>query len=421
MLRLAGGRLDIRPEILAGGGRITTRGHITLGDTLSYELRDGRIDRVDLGMLSGDTIPAPLSGRFRLSGGGTPLAAARVSASFHLDEVRYGARRVERVDAIARLDRGRLRLTGEGGVQGGRLMLELFGRPFDSTASYVLRRAALEAVDLGTFLGRPQLAGPVTLLLRGEARLRGGHRVARGRLTLEPSRLGDVKITGGTADFRLAGQALTYDASLRTNGGDLSAAGDGTPGTSAPVYRIREGRSSGIDLGALLGRPDLHTDLNTNFTAEVTRVSPDSMYATVGVTLLPSRINQAELTSGSVDAQMDGKQLQAKLRANRPDAALDATVRSTPLQNRTAMNADGNLRLEHLARWTGRADADGRVESHIALTVETDSAGPRTVGGTVKAMGGVGGIRVPALDVVLSPVDGQLQLDTLLIRSNVAH
>ena len=419
-LRLAGGRLDIRPEIRAGGGRITTRGHITLGDTLSYELRDGRIDRVDLGVLAGDTIPAPLSGRFRLSGRGTAPAAARVSASFHLDELRYGARRVERVDAIARLDRGQLRLTGEGAVQGGRLLLELFGRPFDSTASYLLRRAALEAVDLGTFLGRPQLAGPVTLSLRGEARLRGDHRAARGRLTLEPSRLGEVKITGGTADLRLAGEALTYSALLRTNGGDLSAAGDGTPGASAPVYRIREGRSSGIDLGALLGRPDLHTDLNTNFTAEVTRASPDSMHATVGVTLLPSRINQAELTSGSMDAQMDGKQVQAKLRADGPDGALDATVRSVPSSNRTTVSAHGGLRLEHLTRWTGRSDADGRVESQFALTVETDSAGPRTVGGTVKAMGGVGGIRVPALDVVLSPVDGQLQLDTLLLRSNVA-
>jgi autotransporter translocation and assembly factor TamB len=419
-LRLADGRLHIRPEILAGGGSITAVGRVTLGDTLAYELRDGRIDRVDLGALAGDTIAAPLSGRFTLTGRGTAPAEARISAGLHLDELRYGARRMEQVDAVARLERGQLRLSGQGALQGGRLILELLGRPFDSTASYVLRRAALEGVDLGTFLGQPQLAGPVTLSVTGEARLRGTERVVRGQLTFQPSRLGHVKITEGTANLRLAGQALTYDASLRTNGGALSAAGDGTPGAPAPVYRIREGRLSGIDLGALLSRSDLHTDLNTTFTADVTRVSPDSMRATLGVNLLPSRINQAELTSGSVDARVDGRQAQARLRADGPDATLDATVRSGPARDRTAVAAEGGLRVEHLARWTGRADADGRLESHFALTVETDSAGPRSVGGTVNAVGGIGGIRVPALSAVLSPVDGQLQLDTLLLRSNVA-
>lgn len=420
-LRLAAGRMDIRPEILAGGGRITARGRVALGDTLSYQLSDGRIDRVDLGALAGDTVLAPLSGRFRLSGRGTAPAAAQVSADFHLDELRYGARRVKRVDAIARLDRGRLRLSGEGAVQGGRLLLELFGRPFDSTASYVLRRARLESVDLGTFFGRPQLAGPVTLSLTGEARLRSDYRAARGQVAIEPSQVGEVKITGGTADLRLARDTLTYDASLRTNGGEIAAAGDGTPSASTPVYRISQGRMSGIELGALLGRPDLHTDLNSTFTADVVRVSADSMQATLGITLLPSRINQAELSDGSVDARLDGGQVQAKVRAAGPDAALDATVGSAPSLNSTALSANGALRVEHLARWTGRPDADGRVESKFALTVESDSAGPRSVAGTLNAMGGVGGIRVPALDLKLSPVDGQLQLDTLLLRSNVAQ
>src|SRR4051812_45881779 len=418
--RLAAGRLDIRPEILAGGGRITALGRVTLGETLAYELRNGRIDGVDLGALAGDTTPAPLPGRFTLAGRGTAPAEARVSAGLHLDELRYGARRVEQVDAVARLDHGRLQLTGEGAVQGGRLLLELFGRPFDSTASYVLRRAVLEAVDLGTFLGRPQLAGPVTLSLSGEARLPGANRSARGRLTLGTSRLGLVKITVGTVDLRLARQALTYDASVRTNAGELSAVGDGTPGASAPVYRIRQGRGSGIELGALLGRPDLHTELNTTFTVNVSRVSPDSMDATLGVTLLPSRINQAELTGGAVDARMNGGRVQAKIRADGPDAALDATVSSATSGDRTARAVDGGLRLEHLARWTGRADADGRVESHVALTVEGDSAGPRTVGGAVNARGGIGEIRIPEFSAVLRPVDRQIQLDTLLLRSNVA-
>ena len=57
----------------------------------------------------------------------------------------------------------------------------------------------------------------------------------------------------------------------------------------------------------------------------------------------------------------------------------------------------GTVTAEHLARWTGRADADGRVEGRFDLTVESDTAGLRSVGGTVDAIGGAGGVRVPPL------------------------
>ncbi len=435
-LRLAGGRLELRPELLAGGGTITAVGLVTLGDTLGYEVREGRIDRVDLGKLSGDTTAAPLTGRFTVAGRGTAPAEARLTAGLHFDELRYGERRVERVDVTARLDRGRLRVEGNGALQGGRLVLEALGRPFDSTASYVLRRAALEGVDLGTLLGQPAFAGPVTLSMTGEARLRGESRSVLARVTMDPSRLGRVEVSGGGANVRLAGERLDYDASLETSGGALSLAGDGTVATGASVYHVRDGRLTAIDLGTLLGRPDLKTDLNTTFTADVAGSSPDSLRATLALVLQPSRVNQAELTGGALDARVTGRSMAAKLRAEGPDAALDATLDATPLvtrsagsgasasparaATRTALKAGGALRVEHLARWTGRRDADGRVESRFALDLVTDSLGLRSVGGSVDAMGGVAGVRVPALRVTMRPVDGQLQLDTVLVRSNVA-
>src|SRR5262249_1415354 len=98
-LRLAKGQLEVRPEILAGGGSVTGVGRVPLGDTLAYELRDGRIDRVDLASLAGDTISAPLSGRFTLNGRGTTPEAAHLTARLHFDELRYDQRQVDRVDA----------------------------------------------------------------------------------------------------------------------------------------------------------------------------------------------------------------------------------------------------------------------------------------------------------------------------------
>ena len=435
-LRLASGRLELRPELLAGGGTITAVGLVTLGDTLGYEVRQGRIDRVDLGKLSGDTTAAPLTGRFTLAGRGTAPAEARMTAGLHFDELRYGTRRVERVDVTARLDQGRLHVEGDGALQGGRLVLEALGRPFDSTASYVLRRAALEGVDLGTLLGQPALAGPVTLSMTGEARLRGESRSVLAHVTMDPSRLGHVEVSGGGANVRLAGEQLTYDASVQTTGGGLSLAGDGSVATGASAYRVRDGRLTAIDLGKLLDRSDLKTDLNTTFTADVAGSSPDSLRGSLALVLQPSHVNQAELTGGRLDAQVTGRKVAAKLRAEGPDAVLDATLDATPVatrsggsgtptsgdpaSGRTALKAGGTLRVEHLARWTGRRDADGRVESRFALDLVTDSVGLRSVGGSVDAMGGIGGVRVPALRVTMRPFDGQLQLDTVLVRSNVA-
>ena len=137
---------------------------------------------------------------------------------------------------------------------------------------------------------------------------------------MEQSRLGRIEVAGGTADLRLAGQRLDYDASLRSNGGQVSAAGDGTPGAALPVYRVRQGRLTAVDLGTLLGRPGLRTDLNATFSAEITGTRSDSLGATLGVVLLPSRVNQAELTGGSLDASVDGKRVTATLRAEGPDA-----------------------------------------------------------------------------------------------------
>lgn len=435
-VRLARGRLTLRPVIYAGGGTVTALGHVTLGDTLAYELRDGRIEKVDLGGLTGDTTAAPLSGTFSLVGRGATPAAARVTTRVHFDELRSGPRRIERVDGVARLDRGGLTLTGTGALQGGRVVLEALGRPFDSTASYVLRRAALEGVDLGTFMGRPDLAGPVTLSLSGEARLRGDARSGHATLTLEPSRVGRIEVVDGGGEVRVAGEDVRYDATVRTNGGVVSAAGDATPGAAAPAYRVREGRLAGIDLGTLLGRPDLRTDLNATFTADLARTPGDSLVrgaggaspdtaagvlgGTVAVALLPSTINDASLTSGSIDAQVRGPTARARLRADGPDAALDASLNTAPAGERTAAGVNGTLRIEHLARWTGRQDADGRVESRFDLTVERDSSGFRAARGTLDAVGGVGDVRVPAFRLALSPADGQLQVDTVLIRSNVA-
>src|ERR671910_1929289 len=104
-----------------------------------------------------------------------------------------------------------------------------------------------------TLLGRPDVAGPVTLRASGVGRWRTVGRSLRGSVTVEPSRLGRVEVTAGSMRVKLRGERLRYDGSLRTNGGALALAGDGRPLDEVPYFAIRRGQADSIDIGSLLG------------------------------------------------------------------------------------------------------------------------------------------------------------------------
>jgi hypothetical protein len=418
-LTLAGGQLEARPELLLGGGRVTAHAVARLGDTATYEVRRGTIERVDLGRLLGDTAVAPLSGRFSLAGRGVTPAKAVASLRIELDELRYGSRQVEHMAARVLLASGRARLEFSGALQGGRLAINADSRPFDSTAVFHLRRASIERVDLGTFLGRPELAGPVTLGASGSGRWRGAARSLQGRVTVEPSRLGRVQVTAGSLDLRMRGERLTVDGSVNSNAGALALAGDGRPFAEDPSFAVHRGRADSVDLGTLLGRPTLRTGVNARFTGTMTGGSADSMQGRLAVELLPSNINQAQLTGGRLGLELERGAVRGDVRLAGPDGELGATL-SGRLGDTKQVHTDGTLRLERLARWTGRPDAGGRLESRFILDAIGDTTGLVSLGGTLDAIGGIGGVHLQTVHLALRPEFGAIQVDTMFVRSNVA-
>jgi autotransporter translocation and assembly factor TamB len=415
---LARGRLQLNPELLVGGGTITAHGVAHLGDTLTYEVRDGKIDRVDLARLGVDTTMGPLSGRFSLQGRGTAPNQAVASLRLDLDELRYGSHRIEKLSGQARLARGAARFAFAGPLEGGRIALEADSHPFAQTKTFVLRSASLERVDLGSFLGRPDLAGPVTLRATGSGRVRGNSHSVEGRLTVDPSRLGKLEVSSGSVHLKLNGDRLSYDGSVRTNGGRLALAGDGQQLEGVRSLAIRRGQADSIDVGTLMGRPDLHTSINASFTAQLTADSAATRQADLSLQLLSSRINQAQLQGGRVRLKLNGETVKGELRVAGRDGELGAQVNG---QTGKAMqvHTTGTLRLERLARWTGRADADGRLESSFTLNAAGDSTGLLSLDGSVNAIGGMGGIRINSAHLALGHDSGAVRIDTLLIRSNV--
>ncbi len=418
-LTFADRRLEVRPILLVAGGRVTGLALATLSDTMTYALRDGRVEQVDLGRLMGDTIASPLSGRFAFDGRGTAPEAAVVSGRVDLERLSYGARRLDDVHGKVRLARGTARVDLRGGLQGGTLTLTGEGRPFDSVPSFTLSRAALDTVDLGTLMGQPALAGPFSMTANGGGRWGTTDRAVQLRAEVARSRLGRLEVTGGNLSGTLEGERLTYDLALRTSGGSVAIAGDGSPLAKVQEYEIRRGSIEAIDLGKWLGRTDLATSLNARFTAAVAPGAGDSLRSHVVVDLLPSTVNQAKLDGGRADLSIEHGVLAGELRAQGQDAQVMARLAGT-LGQQTRLRTDGTLRVEHLARWTGNRQADGRMEGKFNLQTEADSAGLSSVSGTLTGVGGVGEVRVQQLHLAMVPTPGKLALDTLILRSNVA-
>jgi translocation and assembly module TamB len=417
-VRLAAGRLEVRPELQVAGGTVAGVATARLGDTITYLVRRGTIERVDLGRLMGDTVAAPLSGRFQLTGRGTSPDAAVVTANVELDELRYAARRVQAVIARARVEGGRAVLDLRGALQGGRLTVAASARPFDSVTTFQIRRVGLDSVDLGTLLGQPGLAGPVTLAGSGSGTWGETAPSVMGSVAVAPSRLGHVEVTGGKASAELRGARLTWEAGLHTSGGSLLLAGDGQPLADTASYTIRQGRADSLDLGALLGNDSLETAINARFAGSLAGTALDSLIARLELDVLPSRVNQAALGPGRLTLGLDRGALKGDLRLAGGDAALTAAFTGVVGAAQSRIHAQGDLRVERLARWTRDSTAEGRLEGRFGLDLVADSSGFSTVGGEVIAVGGVGGVRVQQLQLALRPSPGSIDVDTLVLVSN---
>ncbi|MBA3258079.1 MAG: hypothetical protein H0T68_01270, partial [Gemmatimonadales bacterium] len=419
-LAVADRRVEARPELLVAGGRVSASLTGSLEQPVSYELRRGVIDVVDLGRLLGDTVAAPVSGRFTLRGRGSAPAEATVVARLALDEIQYGARRVRQVTADVRLEGGRARLALHGGVQGGRIGVEAEGRPFDSVPTFTVRRGNIDTVDLGTLLDRPDLAGPVTARLTGSGRWGDEDRAVSGRLRIEPSRIGRIEVRRGDVEIALAGEQLRYDGSVVTSAGALALAGESRPLAETPTIVVRRGRADSLDLGALLDRADLATRLDGRFTASAAGTAPDSMRARLALELLPSRVNQTDIRSGRAELTLDRGALRGEIRMNAADGDLVTRLDGSTAGGRHRLRAEGALRLERLARWTGSAEHDGHVAARFSLEAGADSAGLTGLAGTITANGAMDSVRLDTLQIALSPGPGTLRLDTIVVRSNVA-
>ena len=300
-LRLAGGRLELRPELLAGGGRMTAVGtlrhprrHAALRGARGHDRP--RRSRQALGRHGNRPALRPLhlspaaARRRRRRGsrpGSTSTSCATARAGWSGWMPSPGS------TAAGCGSRATARCRAAGWCSRRSAARSTPPRP---TCSAAPRSKAWISAPCW---GRPDLAGPVTLHVTGEGRLRGESRSVRARVTDGCARGSDGwRCPAATRTCGSPTSGCTYDAVARRQAAARSRAGrhGHVPPRTASAYHVREGRLTSIDLGALLGRTDLRTDLNITFTADVAgSPGPTASAPTLALVLQPSRVNEAEL------------------------------------------------------------------------------------------------------------------------------
>jgi hypothetical protein len=237
-----------------------------------------------------DTQLGPVSGRFTLSGHGFDPDSAVATARLDLDDVRYRHQTLRGAAVRASVRDARATFRATGAIGDGRLLVLAQAARLDSGVTFTVDSALLERVDLGALLGLPALKGPLTVRAAAEGRVAGPTRVVRARAQIDTVTLRGVgiQVAEGRAQVLIENARGHYEIALRTSGGALHARAD----AANSVYRFG-GSLDSLDMGVLLARPDLTTDLRGHIEGSFTGTSLAAGDAHVDVVLRDSRFNEA--------------------------------------------------------------------------------------------------------------------------------
>ena len=114
-------------------------------------------------------------------------------------------------------------------------------------------------------------------------------------------------------------------------------------------------------------------------------------------------MNRAEIRSGRADLALDRGALRGDIRAESDDGELLTTITGATAGPQRRVRAEGAVRVEHLARWTGDTARDGNLNGRFTLDGAADSVGLVGLAGTITANGAVDSVRLDTLQIALSP------------------
>lgn len=422
--RYAGETIDLQSQLVVPEGRIALGGTATLADEVRYEVTRGVIEDVDVAALAGDTTRSSVSATLAFRGYGADPSTMRIEdARLSVSDSYYGPYTLTAVEMSATLEDGLLDLTTHATTNAGSVRLRGRAQPFLETPRYRVTEGTFGDVDLGVLMQQPDQRSD----LNGEIALAGaGVDPATmwldASLTLAASQLNDQPIDEGAATVALDRGRLTFDVRSTFSDGGLQLAGVAHPFDDVPTFALREATIAHLDAGALLGRPDLQTDLNATLDAEGRGLELATMELTAQMNVQPSTVNDETIPGGHLDAVLaDGVgRLDARLEFSEGRATARASGRF--FDDDPSYEASGTLTRIDVGRLMPADTIAAAFSMHFevagrGLDLETMQA----TGQVEVTEAAYGGIRVPSARTQLRLEQGMLRVDTLYVQSNVAR
>lgn len=409
-------RLDLNAQL--AGGRIRGRGQLHRSAIPSYEVPDLLLEQIDVAALLGDTLPSMVSGRFRLRGKGTALETLHLEAALELDSLLYGPYRLAPVRVPVQMDHGWLTATPEIGLETGRVVFRLRGRPLLRRPYWQIDQGRLERVNLKA------ITPAWTSLLNGtfEGFFQGAtldDAEARMVLSLQDSRLNAQALDAALLEATLRRRLLTLRVQANWPEGFLQLSARADSLTARPVYAVERLVFRGVDLAAWTGSSRPRTRLNGMLTLHGQGTDPRAMQLTARFRLDASQVSGRPV-SGQFRLTVAAGQWQARGQLSVADGqarfaarwALDhAAPRYVLSLSAEQLDPLPLIGIDTLStRLSFEVDLEGQGLDPATMQLQGDL---RSEGAHLDAL------TLDRLEARFSMAEGMLHLDTLQLRSNV--
>ena len=430
--RLIDGTLRLQARMRSPEGTADFDGRVELlADPLRYQIREGRVENLDVAALAGDTTRSSFTGTFRLEGSGTnPQGDLRLDvAGLQLTDSYYGPYVINATNLDATVAGGRVALAGQADLEGGSFDLsDAVIYPFQEAPSFSVGSASFANVNIGRLGQYPGGDVEQSSNLNGNVTLEGQGfdpqtMYLTGTARLDSSRLNRQTIQSAAAEMTLQDGRLAYDGTLEVPEGQTRIAGTVRPFAEDPTFAVSTGTFSGIDVGALAGIEGLDTNLQGEILSlEGTGFSLEDLRGNARIDLSGSRINDVTISGGTLDldAGEGGTDVVADLRFA-GGGRVDLQARLDRAGEGLSYRAEGTIDSLDAGGLVGDRTRAGPLS--LTLDVRGEGTDPRTATsqGRIRLTSAhVAGIQAQRLLLDYNLNEGLLVVDTLALRSNVA-
>ncbi len=276
---------------------------LPFADTPRYDL-DGQFRNVDIGRFSeGGTQSSNLDGLLALEGAGFDPQTATLTARLRLLPSRINDYAIQNALVTADLRNGDLGLDARVDLPEG-LIAVRGSAAFGETLTYRVTEGRIQNLDVAALSGDTTYSRVnATFSLRG-----AGTDVNAMRLNatadLDDTVYGAYTLRDARLDATLNNGQLTSNLRADLDGGRVSLVATARPFLRVPTFDVRDATFREIDLGRLTQNPDLSTRLNGTLRLDGRGFDPETMALDARLTLDASRVNEQDIESAFLTADL---------------------------------------------------------------------------------------------------------------------